>query len=121
MTKELNNAELNALVISALDDLKAQDVVVLDVMALSDVMVTLVIATGTSSRHVKSLAGNVVDEVKKQGLRPIGIEGLEASDWVLVDYGSVVVHVLLPQARKFYDLEKLWTPIERSNNESVEA
>ena len=121
MTKELNNAELNALVISALDDLKAQDVVVLDVMSLSDVMDTLVIATGTSSRHVKSLAGNVVDEVKKQGLRPIGIEGLEASDWVLVDYGSVVVHVLLPQARKFYDLEKLWTPIERSSNESVEA
>jgi ribosome-associated protein len=121
MTKELNNAELNALVISALADLKAQDVVELNVMSMSDVMDTLVIATGTSSRHVKSIAGNVVDELKKQGLRPIGIEGLEASDWVLVDYGSVVVHVLLPEARKFYDLEKLWTPIEKSKNESAEA
>lgn len=121
MTKELNGAELNTLVINALDDLKAQDVVVLDVMSMSDVMDTLVIATGTSSRHVKSLAGNVVDEIKKLGLRPIGIEGLEASDWVLVDYGSVVVHVLLPQARKFYDLEKLWTPIEKSDDQSVNA
>jgi len=120
MTKELGGAELNSIVVSALDDLKAQDISVLDVMSMSDVMDTLVIATGTSSRHVKSLAGNVVDELKKRDLRPIGVEGMEASDWVLVDYGSVVVHVMLPQARKFYDLEKLWTPIEKTDDESAE-
>ncbi len=121
MKKELDVAELNSIVVSALDDLKAQDISVLDVVSMSDVMDTLVIATGTSSRHVKSLAGNVVDELKKRDLRPIGVEGMEASDWVLVDYGSVVVHVMLPQARQFYDLEKLWTPIEKSDDESVEA
>ncbi len=121
MKNELDGTELNSIVVDALDDLKAQDISVLDVMSMSDVMDTLVIATGTSSRHVKSLAGNVVDELKKRDLRPIGIEGMEASDWVLVDYGSIVVHVMLPQARQFYDLEKLWTPIEKSDDESVEV
>lgn len=120
MTKELDGAELNSIVVSALEDLKAQDVSVLDVVSMSDVMDTLVIATGTSSRHVKSLAGNVVDELKKRDFRPIGVEGMEASDWVLVDYGSVVVHVMLPQARQFYDLEKLWTPIEKADDGSAE-
>lgn len=102
--------------VDALDDLKAQDVVTLDVTGLSDVMDDLIIATGTSNRHVKSLAGNVVDELKKQGIQPIGVEGMDSSDWVLVDYGSVVVHVMLPQTRKFYDLEKLWSPLEREEN-----
>ena len=96
----------------ALQSLKAQDVVSLDVTGISDVMDNLVIATGTSNRHVKSLANNVVDELKQLGLKPIGIEGLESADWVLVDYGSVVVHVMLSQTRQFYDLEKLWTPID---------
>ncbi|MFT6390183.1 MAG: ribosome-associated protein [Cellvibrionaceae bacterium] len=113
MTSELVNT-----VCKALDDLKAQNIVTLDVMSMSEVMDTLVIASGTSSRHVKSLASNVVDEAKKQELNPVGIEGLEAADWVLVDYGSVVVHVMLPQARKFYDLEKLWSPIERAGSAS---
>jgi len=111
-------SELVDVVHKALDDLKAQDVVTLDVISMSEVMDTLVIASGTSSRHVKSLASNVVDEAKKQKLNPIGIEGLEAADWVLVDYGSVVVHVMLPEARKFYDLEKLWSPIERAQSAS---
>lgn len=104
-------AELNPTIHNALDDLKAQDVVALDVTSMSDVMDTLVIATGTSARHVKSLAENVVEEGKKLGVRPIGIEGMEAADWVLVDYGTTVVHVMLPQSRLFYDLEKLWTPV----------
>ncbi|MGH1441165.1 MAG: ribosome silencing factor [Cellvibrionaceae bacterium] len=113
-------SELVEIVCEALDDLKAQNVVTLDVMSMSEVMDTLVIASGTSNRHVKSLAGNVVDEVKKKDLRPIGIEGMESADWVLVDYGSVVVHVMLPQARKFYDLEKLWSPLERENSIDAE-
>lgn len=113
-------SELVEIVCEALDDLKAQNVVTLDVMSMSEVMDTLVIASGTSNRHVKSLAGNVVDEAKKKDLKPIGIEGMESADWVLVDYGSVVVHVMLPQARKFYDLEKLWSPLERENSIDVE-
>lgn len=100
------------LAIQALDDLKGQNIVTLDVTSLSDVMDSLIIATGTSNRHVKSLAGNVVDELKKQGLQPIGIEGMDSSDWVLVDYGTAVVHVMLPQTRQFYDLEKLWSPMD---------
>lgn len=111
MTNELVN-----IVSEALDDLKAQNIVTLDVTSMSEVMDTLVIASGTSNRHVKSLASNVVDEAKKHDLSPIGIEGIEAADWVLVDYGSVVVHVMLPQTRQFYDLEKLWSPIGRAEN-----
>lgn len=100
---------LQAIVEDALDALKAQDVVVLDVTELSDVMDTLVIATGTSNRHVKSLAANVVDDAKKSGIRAIGIEGTETGEWVLVDYGDMVVHVMLQTTRDFYELEKLWS------------
>jgi len=112
--------ELVDIVCEALDDLKAQNVVTLDVMSMSEVMDTLVIASGTSNRHVKSLASNVVDEAKKKELLPIGVEGMEAADWVLVDYGSVVVHVMLPQSRQFYGLEKLWSPIEHENSMEME-
>ena len=108
---------LNHIIINALDDLKAQDKIVLDVTSLSDVMDTLIIASGTSSRHVKSLADNVIEVAKKQGHRPIGVEGMDAADWVLVDYGSAVVHVMLPEARQFYDLEKLWSSVNGQSNE----
>ena len=101
--------EVKRMVEKALKDLKGQDIHVLDVTKLSDVMDTLVIATGTSNRHVKSLANSVVADGKKAGLRPIGIEGLDDGEWVLVDYGDTVVHVMLQSAREFYDLEKLWS------------
>ena len=107
--------DANFQALDALESLKAQNIVTLDVTELSDVMDMLIIATGTSNRHVKSLANNVVDELKKQGLRPIGVEGVESADWVLVDYGTVVVHIMLPQTRQFYDLEKLWTPIAETS------
>jgi ribosome-associated protein len=107
---------ISRLAVEALDDMKAQDVVTLDVTSLSEVMDDLIIATGTSNRHVKSLAANVVDDLKKKGIEPIGVEGMDSSDWVLVDYGSAVIHVMLPQTREFYDLEKLWSPLERKTN-----
>ncbi len=100
---------INKLALNALDDLKANNVVVLDVEALSDVFETMIIASGTSSRHVKSLADNVIEEGKKKGFQPIGVEGKEEAEWVLVDYGSLVVHIMQPQARLFYELEKLWS------------
>ena len=94
---------------NALEDLKAVEPVVLDVRALSSVMDYLVVASGTSSRHVKSLADNVLMKAKEQGVRPLGVESERAGESVLVDFGDVVVHVMQPAARSFYDLERLWS------------
>ncbi|AXI04643.1 ribosome silencing factor [Aquirhabdus parva] len=94
----------------ALADVKAQNVVELDVQGISNVSDVLVIASGTSTRHVKALANNVSEECKKAGFRPIGMEGERDAEWILVDFGLVVVHVMLPTARTFYDLESLWKP-----------
>lgn len=101
-------ARLADLVTLALDDLKAQNVEVLDVRDLSDVTDTIVIASGTSDRHVKSLAGRVVERAKEAGFRPLGVEGEREGEWVLVDLQDVIVHVMLPRIREFYGLEKLW-------------
>lgn len=96
------------LVIDALEEIKAVNTVTLDVRALTDVMDCLIICSGTSNRHVKSLADNVVVKAKAAGLQPLGVEGQDAGEWVLVDLGDVVVHVMLPATRDFYDLERLW-------------
>ncbi len=117
--------ELKQVVIDALDDLKAVNPVTLDVTGLTDVMDYLVIASGTSNRHVKSLADNVAMEVKKRGVRPLGVEGENSGEWVLVDLGDVVVHVMLPATRDFYDLERLWAqpavPAAKEPADSQEA
>jgi len=105
------NLELNKLIIDALEDLKGQKIVELDVRQLTDIMDHLIIATGTSNRHVKSLADNVVEELKKANHRPLGIEGLELGEWVLIDYGDTVVHIMLQATRDFYELEKLWSKV----------
>lgn len=99
---------LKDLVVEALDELKAVNIVTLDVRGMTDVMDYLVIASGTSNRHVKSLADHVCLEVKKAGERPLGLEGENVGEWVLADFGDVVVHVMLPATRDFYDLERLW-------------
>ena len=104
----MDSEPLKELVLEALDDLKAVNTVTLDVAELTDVMDYMVVASGTSNRHVKSLADNVCVEAKKQGMRPLGVEGQDAGEWVLVDFGDVVVHVMLPATRDFYDLERLW-------------
>jgi ribosome-associated protein len=103
--------ELNKLIIDALEDLKGQKIVELDVSQLTDVMDHLVIVNGTSNRHVKALANNVIEELKTAGHRPLGIEGLDVGEWVLVDYGDTVVHVMLQATRDFYELEKLWSKV----------
>ena len=103
------DSNITDLVVDALDDLKAVDTKVVDVRGLSSVMDFLVIASGNSSRHIKSLADNVVVKAKAAGCPPIGVEGENAADWVLVDLGDVVVHVMQPAARSFYDLERLWS------------
>ena len=100
---------LRSLVLAALDDLKARDVREIDVRDKSSVTDLLVVASGTSSRHVKSIADEVVKKAKKAGLPPIGVEGQREAEWVLVDLGDIVVHVMLPRTREFYGLERLWT------------
>lgn len=100
--------EIKDLVIEALEDLKADNISILDVKPRTSVTDFMVIASGTSSRHVKSLADNVVSEAKERGIKSVGIEGETNSDWILVDLGGVVVHVMLPATRTFYDLERFW-------------
>ena len=99
---------LKKLVIDALEDLKVQELKIVDVRGKSSITDIMVIACGTSSRHVKSLAGNIATKAKQAGHPPIGIEGESEGDWVLVDLGDVVVHVMMPEVRDFYGLEKLW-------------
>jgi ribosome-associated protein len=96
------------LAVAALDDLKAQHVSVLDVRHLTSMTDTMVIADGRSDRHVRALADAVVERCKSSGIAPLGIEGQDAGEWVLVDLGDTVVHLMLPRVREFYKLEKLW-------------
>lgn len=99
---------LAQIAVAALEDVKGQDIKVLDVMKLTTITDTMIICTGTSNRHVKSLADSVIQSAKDNGFRPTGVEGLDQGEWVLVDLGGVVVHVMQVQARAFYQLEKLW-------------
>ncbi len=93
----------------ATEELKAKDLVEIDVIGRSSVADYMVIASGTSSRHVKSIADEVVKFAKKLGVMPLGVEGEREAEWVLVDLGDVIVHVMLPRVREFYALERLWT------------
>ena len=94
---------------AAVEELKAKDVVEIDVRGKSSVTDFMVIASGTSSRHVKSIADEVVKFAKRLDVMPLGVEGELEAEWVLVDLGDVVVHVMLPRIREFYALERLWT------------
>jgi ribosome-associated protein len=99
---------LKTVVIDALADMKALEVKVLDVRGLTDIADFMVIASGTSDRHVRSVAQRVVERTKEAGFRPHGVEGQQDSDWVLIDLNEMIVHVMLPRVREFYGLEKLW-------------
>ena len=103
------NERLRVLVLGALDDLKARDVQEIDVRGKSSIADLMVVASGTSTRHVKSLAEEVVKKAKQAGQPPIGVEGQREAEWVLVDLGDIIVHVMLPRTREFYSLERLWT------------
>jgi ribosome-associated protein len=99
---------LKAVILAALDDTKALDVKVLDVRDLTDIADFMMIASGTSDRHVRTVAQRVVEKAKEAGFRAHGLEGLKDGDWVLIDLNEVIVHVMLPRVREFYGLEKLW-------------
>lgn len=101
--------ELKQLAIDALEDVKAEDILVLDVKGKTTVTDWVIVATGSSSRHVRSIANNVAVEAKKANASLLGTEGEEDGEWVLVDLGDVIVHVMQRQAREYYDLESLWS------------
>ncbi len=109
----MKSDQLKDKIIAALEDVKGRQITALDVRKLTGMTDFMVIATGTSNRQVKALAGNVMDELRKEGLRPLGTEGEPAAEWILVDFGDVVVHVMLPETRAFYDLEGLWSDAAR--------
>jgi len=100
-----------------LEEYKAENVIKLDVKDKSSVTDTMIIASGRSTRHVKSIADNIIKKLKKIKVKPHGIEGYTKSEWVLIDFGDVLVHVMHPDAREFYSLEKLWD--ESINNEQM--
>ncbi len=107
---------LKNVVADALADMKALDVKTLDVRGLTDIADYMVIASGTSDRHVRSVAQRVVEKTKEAGFRPHGVEGQQDGDWVLIDLSEMIVHVMLPRVREFYGLEKLWdmTAVKRA-------
>lgn len=96
--------------VTALEDIKARDIAVLDVRKLTSLYDTLVIATAESNRQVKSLARHVQDKLKEAGATIVGVEGEESGEWVLVDAGDIVVHIMQPAVRAYYNLEELWAP-----------
>ena len=99
---------LKTVVLDSLDDMKALEVKFLDVRGLTDIADFMVIASGTSDRHVRSIAQRLVEKAKEAGFRPHGVEGQADGDWVLIDLNEMIVHVMLPRVREFYGLEKLW-------------
>ncbi|HDZ16059.1 MAG TPA: ribosome silencing factor [Methylophaga aminisulfidivorans] len=112
--------QLKLLVIDALEDIKGEDIKVLDVKDMTDVTDIMVIATGKSNRQVKALANEVVMQAKAAGVQPFGVEGETVGEWALVDLGDVIVHVMTPQTRLTYNLEKLWSVPDNSEHASAE-
>ena len=100
---------LKQFVLNLLDDMKAQDIVPLDVRDKTDITDYMILASGTSDRHVKALAEALIFQAKERGEPPLGSEGLQEGEWALVDLNTVVVHLMLPQVRAFYNLEGLWS------------
>jgi ribosome-associated protein len=112
----LKASELRDHVVAALEDLKGVNIVTLDVAALTPMTDYMVLVTGTSNRHVKALVDSANESSKAIGIQPLGIEGRESYDWVLVDLADVIVHVMNEEARNFYELERLWSDLDEAGD-----
>ncbi len=104
------NSALEKLVLAALEDMKAVNVKLLDVRGQTDITDAMIVASGNSDRHVRSIADRVIEKARAAGRRPLGVEGTRDNEWVLVDLQDVLVHVMLPRIREFYAIEQLWEP-----------
>ena len=100
---------LDKQVLQILDEIKAVDPVILDIGSLSEFADTMIVATGTSSRHVKSMHDVLISSVKELEISLVGVEGKDSKDWILIDFGDLVVHLMRAETREFYDLEKFWS------------
>ena len=117
----MSSEDMKRIVLDALDDMKAKDVSVVDVHGRTSVTEYMIVASATSSRHVTSVAENVVLEIKRHGGQPMGVEGGAGSDWVLVDLGDIVVHVMMPATREYYDLEQFWETAQTIDTANASA
>lgn len=106
----MRNGVLKDKVIDLLDEMKAEDVQTFDVVDMTTVTDFMIVSSGSSGRHVRSIARHVLDSLRDDGVRPLGSEGEDHGEWVLMDYGDVVLHIMQPETRDFYQLERLWSP-----------
>ena len=104
------------LITDTMEDLKAQDVQTLDVRALTTMTDYMIIASGRSDRQVKAIADKVIETAKTRKIRPLGVEGQQQGEWILIDFGDVIAHVMRPDTREYYQLEKLWAETDRASN-----
>ena len=120
--KEQNNKKLNLLnvVISSLEEFKAQDIVKIDLVGKTSMADFMLIASGTSSRQIRAIAENTLTEIKKGSNVNVNIEGLNQGDWVLIDAGDIIIHLFRPEVREFYNLEKMWQ-VDSSEDASTET
>lgn len=121
LPKEKATRALAKIVYHALEDMKASKIIMINVKDISNVTDVMVIASGTSARHVKSISDIVFENCKKQGFKVLGVEGQDTSEWVLVDLGDVLVHVMQENTRRFYELEKLWDHSDLNNESNIET
>ena len=110
----MQNEQLVTLVTAALEEVKAKDIVTIEVRGKTSITDFMIIASGSSARQVKALAENVIEKAKEKGVRPVGSEGLDGGEWALIDLNDVVVHVMQVETREHYDLERLWQGAEQS-------
>jgi len=116
----MKSLELQKLTVQSLEDMKGQEITVLDVSERTTVTDWMIVVTGTSQRHVKSMANEVIEKSKEAGVRPLGTEGESEGSWVLVDLGDVLAHIMTKESRDFYALEKLWS-MDTTENEDDQA
>ncbi len=110
MIQKIQPSRLRDLVLSSLDELKAVNPVTINVKKISNFTDYMMIASGTSSRHIQSIGEKVLEDLKSKKIKPLGVEGKGSEEWLLIDLGDVVLHLMSTNARTFYDLESLWDP-----------